>query len=176
MLYRHHRQPRRGITLLEGAVVYPITFLLILGLIIGALGVFRYQEVAALARRGARYASTHGAQYRKDCQEAIGTAGTSCGTSKGFLWYQADPTCSAGSDTSWTGDIYDQAIRTNVVILDSSQMQVKAGWQPVVNLPNNPNNWPGGTVAVTVTYQWLPELFFIGPINLTSTSELPITN
>jgi Flp pilus assembly protein TadG len=161
----------------ECAVVYPAVFLLLFGLIIGGLGVFRYQEVASLARAGARYASTHGAQYRKDTGEGVGAAGSSSSTSSnGFFWYQVNPLLAAGSDTSWAGDVYDQAIRPNLVILNPAYVQAKIGWPPVSNQPNNPDNWPGSQVSVTVTYQWLPELYVVGPINLTSTSTIAITN
>src|SRR6266404_7733612 len=60
------RAARPGATVVEFAVVAPVTFLLILGLIVGGLGVFRYQEVAHLAREATRYASTHGGQYQLD--------------------------------------------------------------------------------------------------------------
>lgn len=63
MLYR--LPGRRGTTLVECAVIYPVTFLLLLGLIIGGLGVFRYQQTASLAREGARYASVRGAKYNQ---------------------------------------------------------------------------------------------------------------
>jgi Flp pilus assembly protein TadG len=60
------RQRRRGATLVEAALVYPIVILLTLGLIIAGLGVFRYHQIAALAREGARWASVRGAEYAKD--------------------------------------------------------------------------------------------------------------
>src|SRR5262249_3867479 len=108
MLFRTpNRCPRSGVTLVECAIVYPLLFFLLLGLMIGGMGIYRYQEVAALARSGARYASTHGAQFRKDTSEGVGTPGTSAGSIGNTMWYQANPTGSAGSDTSWTGDIYD---------------------------------------------------------------------
>ena len=31
-------------------------------------------------------------------------------------------------------------------------------------------------VTVTVSYQWFPEVFLVGPYNLSSTSTMPITN
>jgi Flp pilus assembly protein TadG len=57
---------RRGVRVVECAMILPVTFMFILFLIVGGMGVYRYQETAELARSGARYASTHGAKYRKD--------------------------------------------------------------------------------------------------------------
>jgi Flp pilus assembly protein TadG len=176
MLYRLTNRRRRGATVVECAIIFPTTFLLILGLIVGGLAIFRYQETAALARAGARYASTHGNQYRRDASWGTGTAGTAAGTSNGYIWYTTDPTAAQGTDTSWTGNIYDSAVRPNIIGLDPAFITFQVGWPPVINQPNNPDNWPGSTVSVTVTYQWLPEFFFIGPITLTSTSSMPITN
>jgi Flp pilus assembly protein TadG len=181
LFHRENCCRRRGVTVVECAVIYPIVFLLLLGLLIGGMGVFRYQEVASQARAAARYASTHGAQYRKDSGQSTGTPGTASGTSNGLLWYQANPTNSSGSDTSWTGDIFDTVIRPNLVALDPQNLTCQIGWPPVKSpsgavVQNQPDNWPGSTVTVTVSYQWLPDLYFIGPITLTSTSTMPITN
>src|SRR5262249_60834720 len=44
---------RRGVVTVEAALVFPIVILLLLGLIVGAMGIFRYQQVAWLAREGA---------------------------------------------------------------------------------------------------------------------------
>jgi Flp pilus assembly protein TadG len=143
---------RRVATTVECAIVLPLTFFLLLGLIVGGMGVFRYQEVASLARQGSRYASTHGAQYRKDAGLPIGTS------------------------TAWSQEIYDNAIRPNVVALDPDRLSYSVEWPDVINQPGKPDNWPGSWVQVTVTYQWFPEVFLVGPINLTSTSRVPITN
>ncbi|MBY0527067.1 MAG: pilus assembly protein [Gemmataceae bacterium] len=167
---------RRGVTLVESAIIYPLTLFIMLALVVGGMGVFRYQEVAALAREGARYASTHGAQYRKDANLPVGSAGTAVGSNGGVLWYQADTALAPGSDTSWCQDVYDQAVRPRLVSLDPRNVTCRIGWPPVINLPNKPDNWPGSQVTVTVTYQWVPELYLIGPINLTSTSSMPVTN
>jgi Flp pilus assembly protein TadG len=160
----------------ECAVVYPLTFLLVLGLIILAQGVARYQEVATLARAGARYASVHGANYRKDAGLAVGSAGTDAGSSGGLFWYSADPTKASGSDTSWAGDVYDSAVRPKLVALDTSYLTFKIGYPSVINQSTKPDNWPHSQVTVTVTYNWLPDLYLVGPITLSSTSSLPITN
>lgn len=176
MLQRNLAPKRRGVTVVECAVVYPVTFLLLLGLVVGALGIVRYQEVAALARAGARYASTHGAQFRKDTGMSVGSPGTGTATlSNSCYWYSVDPTASSGSDTTWAGLIYDNGIRPNLVAVDSKYLQCNVAWPAVIN-QSKADNWPGSTCTVTVTYQWLPECFLFGPINLTSTSTMPITN
>jgi hypothetical protein len=169
---------RPAIALVECAFIYPLTFLLVVGLIVTAQGVARYQEVAALARAGSRYASTHGAQYRKDVGLAVGSPGTlvGTGTTNGLFWYSVDPTKDSGTDTSWAGDTYDSAVRPKLISLDPSYLTFQVGYPPVINQSTKPDNWPGSQVSVTVTYQWLPDLFLVGPINLSSTSSLPITN
>src|SRR2546423_846727 len=105
MRLRTVNQARRGITVIECAVVYPVTFLLLLGLVIGSMGIFRYQEAAAWPRAGARYASPHGNAYRKDTGQPPGPPAPPAGQSGGYWWYTASPTSASGSDTSWTGDI-----------------------------------------------------------------------
>jgi hypothetical protein len=64
---------RRGVTTAECGVVYALTLLLIMGTIIEALGVFRYQQVATLAREGARWASVRGATYQQETGQAAPT-------------------------------------------------------------------------------------------------------
>jgi hypothetical protein len=176
---RIRRRPgerRRASSTVESAVVYPLTFLLILGLVIVAQGVARYQEVAALARSASRYASTHGGQFRKDNGLPAGSPGTSAGTNGGLIWYSTDPTLAAGSDASWAGTTYDSAARPKLVALDPALLTFKIGYAPITNLPTKPDNWPGSQVTVTVTYQWLPDLYLVGPYNLSGTSSLPVTN
>ena len=58
-------QQRSGASVVEVAMVAPLTFLLIIGLIVGGLGTFRYQQVASLARAGARWAALRGPQFSK---------------------------------------------------------------------------------------------------------------
>ena len=55
--------PRRGVQVVEAAIVLPVVMMLILGTCSTAMGVYYYQLVATLAREGARYASVHGEQY-----------------------------------------------------------------------------------------------------------------
>ncbi|HZW30873.1 MAG TPA: TadE/TadG family type IV pilus assembly protein [Isosphaeraceae bacterium] len=57
---------RRGTTALECALVSPLVILLLMGMLLMGLGVFRYQQLQSLAREGARYASVHGPQYASE--------------------------------------------------------------------------------------------------------------
>jgi hypothetical protein len=64
MHIRHIVRP--ATTIVEFAIVAPLSFLLLLGLLIGGMGIFRYQEVAFLSREASRWACVHGAKYAKD--------------------------------------------------------------------------------------------------------------
>ncbi len=57
--------PRHGTTIVEMAIVGPLTFLLLIGLVVGGLGVFRYNQVAALARESARWAAVRGRTFER---------------------------------------------------------------------------------------------------------------
>jgi Flp pilus assembly protein TadG len=147
---RLRQRARAGMTTLESAVVFPVTFLLILGLIIGGLGVFRYQETASLARRAARYAAVHGQQYAKDTGNAAATP----------------------------DDIYTNAIKPYAASLDLTKLTYAVSYNTdnspgTVSVQNGNVVTTGNTVTVTVTYNWVPEAF-LGGITLTSTSVMPM--
>jgi len=161
------RAPRNGATTVEFAVVSSIFFFLIFALIVGASGIFRYQEVAHLSREAARYASTHGGQYQLD----------------GIPTQTGVPAINSSSDLT-------AYVLPKAVLLDSSQLTVSVSWSAPPgyippNMPSyvdtNPNLVPPGQktfqnyVTVTVTYQWMPEMYLFGPITLTSTSVMPMS-
>lgn len=188
MLMRCSNHRRRATTVVECAVVYPVTFLILLGLIIGALGVFRYQEMAGLAREACRYASVHGAQYRRDAGLAIGSPGTSASNPIGtaapynvapwteLLWYQTHPNEASGTYTSWADDIYDNSVRGKTFTLDPAQFQVFVAWTPVPNQPGLPDNYPGSRVTIHSQYPTIPEwIWNVGKSSI-STAPMPITN
>jgi Flp pilus assembly protein TadG len=140
---------RRGTTVVESAVAYLATFLLILGLIVGGVGIFRYQEVAALAREAARYACVRGSDYSEE-------TGNTAATGK---------------------SVYDSVISARAVGLDKTKLSYAVSWKNSnrVATPIADNGRAvGNTVSVTVSYQWLPEFWLVGPINLSSTSTMQI--
>lgn len=139
--------PRRAATTVECAVVYPITFLFVVGLLVGSMGMFRYQQIASLAREASRYASVHGTQYAKDANVPAPTP----------------------------ADIYNAAVAAKAVGLDLSKMTYSITYN-TSNAPShinvvNGNVTPyGNTVTVTLTYSWVPEAY-LGGITLKSTSQ-----
>jgi hypothetical protein len=145
------RSNRKAATMVECAVIYPLTFLLLLGLIVGAMGMFRYQQIANLARETARYASVHGAYYARD----------------------------SGLTAPSPSDIYNAVIVPEAVDLDLTQLTYSITYNtaaapyhmitvngmltPVTNL-----------VTVTLTYNWVPEAF-LGGVTFSSTSIMPMS-
>ncbi len=72
--------------------------------------------------------------------------------------YQAEHTANAPTSQ----DVYNNAILPMVVGLTPAQLTC------VLTMTSN-------IATVTVTYQWTPDLYITGPLNLTSTSVMPIT-
>jgi hypothetical protein len=134
----------------ESVVVVPVVVFLILGTLVGGYGVFRYQQIALLAREGARYASVHGGQYQLE----------------------------TGNTAATPQDVYNSAILPYAVNLDLSQLSYTVTWNSS-NMPysvssdyEKPTN---NTVTVTVTYKWFPEAYLVGPITLSSSSTMPMS-
>lgn len=149
---RLNRVPRRGTTVVECALVYPLVFMFCLGLVVGAMGVFRYQELSSLSRRGARYASVHGLQYSKD----------------------------TGNPAATPADVFNNAILPYATGMDTTQLGYNVTWNqsnaPTQGVLVNGKLVPTrNTVSVTVTYRWVPEAFF-GGVTLSSTSTMPMCN
>jgi hypothetical protein len=146
-------------------VVYPLSFFLLFALLIGGMGIFRYQQVAHLARECARFASTHGGQYAKENSVAI-TAGTLPTVNEAYL---------------------QNLVKSGGVSLDTTKLTTQVNlntaggtydWDSTGSTnnrwPSSNNNQIQNTVSVTVTYQWIPELYLTGPITLQNTSVMPM--
>jgi Flp pilus assembly protein TadG len=149
---RLRQQRRSGTTVVESAIVYPLTFLLIIGLVVAGLGVFRYQELSSLTRRAARYAAVRGKQYAQE----------------------------TGNPAATPDSIYNNAIKPYAFSLDLSKLNYSVTYN-TENTPTTPiiqNGkvvWRGNSVSVTINYTWLPEAFIKGTgITLTSTSVVPM--
>jgi Flp pilus assembly protein TadG len=68
------RSRRTGTVLVESAFVYPVLFLLLMIVVLGAVAAFRYQLVAHMAREGSRWAACHGQQYALENGTTAATA------------------------------------------------------------------------------------------------------
>jgi hypothetical protein len=156
----------------ECAIVFSLTMLLVVGLVVCALGVSHYQQTAYLAREGARYAAVHAGQYQQENAAAI-SEGTLPNVTSSYL----------------TTDV----IQARAVNLDPSSLQVTINFNTSNgsyswdDTANNGDRWPyslktinntayseTNTVSVTVSYQWIPEWFLGGPITTTSTAVMPV--
>lgn len=177
LLSRKHA--RRGATLVESALVYPVVFLVMLGIILLGTAVFRYQQVAHIAREASRWASVHGGKYSKEGIPAI--TSVPAATPDDGLWSGGNGQCSpvytyvivpqaAGMklenisySVTWTTSntqthamYYDPATGTTSATPNSGSSTEK-----VISVSN--------TVTVTVTYTWNTGLFGTIPVSSTST-------
>jgi Flp pilus assembly protein TadG len=152
MLLRQARGRRQGAAMVESAIVLLLTLLLVLGAVVIGLGIFRYQQLASLAREAARYASVRGGQYQKDTGQAAATPQS----------------------------IYGNVIAAQAVGLDLTQLQsnFQVSWDDGAKMPTyfdyKNNVWKSNNVTVTVTYTWIPEAF-LGGVTLSSTSVMPLS-
>lgn len=142
---RHARNRRCGAAAVEFALTAPLVFFLLLATIIGGFATFRYQQVAALSREASRWASVHGSQYEKE----------------------------TGNPAATPEDVFNTAILPAATAMKPGNLSYEVTWDES-NMPlqviDDVQNPTGNTVTVTVSYQLLPQMYLIGPINLTSSS------
>ena len=139
------RRRPRGATTVEFAVTCPLAIFLIFATIVGALGAFRYQQVASLAREGARWACVHGKEYERQTPNPAATA----------------------------EDVFNTAILPSAVALDPSKLSYTVTWtnsNEPLEVHEDVQKPIGNIVTVSVTYIWFPEMYVAGPFTLTSTS------
>jgi Flp pilus assembly protein TadG len=150
MIRRSLVRRRVGFAATESVAVIPTLLFLILATIVGGYGIFRYQQIAMLAREGARYASVHGGQYQQE----------------------------TGNPAATSQDVYNNAIAPFATNLDLSQLSYTVSWNSS-NMPytvsTNYEVPTGNTVTVAVHYNWFPEVYLVGPIVLSSTSTMPMS-
>lgn len=136
---------RPGTVLAESAVVYPVVFLLLFGIILGGLAVFRYQQMAHAAREASRWAAVHGAEYAKE----------------------------TGLPAATAADVYANVILPQTGGIPQDHLQYAVTWNSD-NRPSHTAVVNGqtvtvtNTVTVTVSYTW--DLGLFGPVTMSSTS------
>jgi Flp pilus assembly protein TadG len=155
--------------MVEAAAVIPVLLILTIGTCIVGMGIYYYQQVATLAREAARYASVHGSGYALDEHGGVNVT-------ESTMYTNAILPMAAGLNTN------------NLTYQIKWGTKVSGNWKwtnwgsasdPAPTSPN-PNSNPAGqplynAVEVTVTYQWMPQLYLAGPINLTSKSVMPMS-
>jgi Flp pilus assembly protein TadG len=145
-----HAPARRGATLVESAFVLAVLFFLLLAIVVGGYGVLRYQQLAMLAREGARYAAVHGGQYAQE----------------------------TGNPAATPADVYKNAILPYAVNLEPAKLSYTVSWASD-NMPYHMTadyeKPTSNTVTVKVIYTWLPEFYLVGPITLTSSSTMTVS-
>jgi len=145
----------------EGAVVYGAVMVLLLALVLGGVGVFRYEQVACQAREAARWASVRGGNWQQATNKASPT--------QDEILQQAVLPLAAGMEPAKISirvQWIDQSSGT-AVDWDSAPKDVRsaaAGGGYVTN-----------TVRVTVSYAYAPQFFITGSVTVTSTSEIPMS-
>jgi Flp pilus assembly protein TadG len=150
------RQEREGTALVETAVVYPVLFLIVLGIIMMGISVFRYQQVGHAAREGARYAIVHGAKYAEE----------------------------TGNPAATDEDIFNNAIHPQLAKVSTTNITYAVSWdqnnkQTYTYIYTNPTTGEKSvrarqnTVSVTVRYSW--DTGFFGVIPVQSTTVMPMS-
>jgi Flp pilus assembly protein TadG len=147
---RHGPNRRAGTVLVELAIIYPVLFIILFGLVMGGIGVFRYHQVSYLAREGSRYASVHGSVYEQE-HNIVGK-----------------------TDADRKNDIYNEAIKPRAIRMQLDVQDCTVTWntnnQPYHTTITNGQVVPvANTVSVTVKYKWNPGFIF-KPVTLSSTS------
>ena len=159
-MLQRRRNKRRGVIALEAALVYPAFFILLFGIIILGMGVFRYEQVACQAREVARVASVRGAKWAAETKQTAKTE----------------------------AQLKAEVAVPLAVGMDASLLEVKVHWVDEATGIVHPWDTAAKTatsktatgetvtnrVRVSVTYQWAPSFFGWGAQTLQSVSEMPM--
>ncbi len=155
------RKARPGTILAEAAFVYPVLFLLVLGIVLLGLGVFRYQQVAHASREASRWASVHGEQYAKENNTTASTPQD--------VYTNAILPHAAGMQTE--GLTYSVTWNTDASgNPDKRPTRIVMVVDPVTGLSKDVSR--SNTVTVTVTYTWNTGLFGSLPVSSTSVNTI----
>ncbi len=161
-MVRRCKRRRRGALTVETAVVLPVLLFLVLMIVVGGIGVFRYQQVACLAREGTRWTAV-----------------------RGSLWQ-----LETGQTSPAQQDILQNAVLPLAVGMDASKITIQAewidgqtgaatAWDSSRKNPTSLSKMSQGVtnrVRVTVNYAWAPGVLLSGSVNMTSVSEVPLSN
>jgi hypothetical protein len=182
MFPKAKRPKRCAAATVETAIVLPIAFFLVAAIAIGGMLVFKAQEIGHIARETARYASVHG----NVCYMATGTATTE----SALITYAQGKALTIPSNqlTSSQVTVNMLVIKPGTAAASTQPAASTVDWDDTTNNQHRSpystwtNNSSGSNVTttvcnmviVTVTYTWDPNIYFLGPIKLSSTSTMPM--
>jgi Flp pilus assembly protein TadG len=159
-MLQHKINRRKGAVAVEAALVHPVMLFMLLGLVVGGMGVFRYQQVAGQAREAARWAAVRGSDFHKETGQLSPTQDQILQEAVVPMLAGMDPK-SVTCQVSWVNQYTGQVVAWDKASKDP-QTLTKSG------------DYVTNSVRVTITYQYSPDVFFLGSIQLTSTSEFPM--
>ena len=159
---RFHLRCRRGAVALEAAIAHSALFLLLLAMIAGGLGVFRYQVNVMLAREAARAASVKGSDYARATNQAS--------PSQSQILTSVVQPLAAGMDLT--------RLQLQLEWIDGTTGQATP-WDSSSKAPTTTDPTTraivNNRVRATTTYQWSPAFFTTGPYSFKSVSEQPMS-
>jgi Flp pilus assembly protein TadG len=147
------RRRRRGASLAEYAIVLPVFCYLTFGSLVIGWGIFLNSEIESLAREGARWAAVHGGNWKSENNK------TSLTTASDVYTNAILPRITKSDGTTW---------------LDTSNLNYSVTWLNSAQMPtytNGSGQTVANTVAVTVTYNWSPQLY-LGAMTLSGSSVM----
>ncbi|QEL21017.1 TadE/TadG family type IV pilus assembly protein [Limnoglobus roseus] len=152
---------RGGATAVEMALVLPIVCLLVIGFIIGGMDLLRYQQVACLAREGARWASVRGADYGVD-------AGQSSPTQQQIVDQAIVPRTAAMDPTALS-------VRVQLIDKGNNTVQDWDASSKAVRSITATGEYVSNAIRVTVTYQITANALG-DPLTLQGVCEMSMVN
>ena len=165
MQYRASNHRRRAALTVEAAVVLPAVIMLLIGLMVGGMGVFRFQQVAAQAREAARWASVRGSDWSQETGKTSPT--------KQQIYDEVVVPLAAGMDPRYLSIDVQWIRQANSAAVD---WDIASKAPKSIDLVQRVNNrYITNRIRVTVTYEWSPEVFLSGSIKLRSICEIPMS-
>jgi Flp pilus assembly protein TadG len=143
------QKKRRGATVVEVAVIMPFMVAIVVISIDLVGGIYRYHQLATLARAAARYASVHAGQYKEE----------------------------TGNPVATVSSIRTEVLEKSSYGLDLNKMTCTLDWLPTNNnypwrLESDTGAKKQNSVRVKLSYPWKPVTLMLFPVTLTSTSEV----
>jgi hypothetical protein len=143
---------RKATAIIEAAIIVPVMVLLIAIAVDCVSGIYRYHQVATLARTGARYATVHAGQFAEENSLPVVTP----------------------------EDLKTNVLLPHSAGLQEDRLSVTFTWLPngssyPVTVIDDNGNVKENMIRVTVNYEWFPVFFFGKSLTLSSTSEMVIS-